>query len=70
MCVSMTTQDALTALRPMHLDHGLLNGVEVITLDGSDTLDRGDVATICRQDGHQTGIHRVVLECTVTVHLG
>jgi hypothetical protein len=49
-----------TALRSVHIDHSVLHGMHVVTLYGTDTLDRRHMASIGREYRHQASVDRKV----------
>lgn len=49
-----------TALRPMHIDHGVLHWMQIVALYGTDTFHRRNMASIGREHRHQTSIDRKV----------
>ena len=55
---------AESTLGTMHLDHRLLDGVEVVPLDATDPLDRCYVTPVCSQGRHQTRVDRDMFEFT------
>lgn len=57
-----------TTLGAVHIYHGLLYRMHSITLDTTNTLDRGNMTAIGRQSRHETSIHRIVSGAKTSEH--
>ncbi len=58
--------DERTTLRPMHVDHCLLDRMHA-AFNRSNTFDRGNVTSVSRQNRHQARVNREVPDVGMTV---